>query len=69
MPFIILPNNEGKLYVPEQDSASLRKHYCKHCFSCQVCSDDRCRLCLNADNCKVPGATPSGDHCLSQKSK
>jgi len=49
MPFITLPGFKGKLYVPENDPECLRKHGCKHCFSCQMCSDDRCALCLKND--------------------
>jgi hypothetical protein len=46
MPFITLPDIKGKIYVPEQDALSLKKHPCGNCFSCQRCSDDRCGLCL-----------------------
>jgi len=47
MPFITLPDINGKIYVPEQDALSIKKHSCGSCFSCQVCSDDRCGLCLS----------------------
>jgi hypothetical protein len=46
MPFITLPDIKGKIYVPEQDALSLKKHSCGSCFSCQMCSDDRCSICL-----------------------
>lgn len=36
---------EGKVYIPETEPCELKKHPCKDCFSCQRCSDDRCRLC------------------------
>ena len=45
MPFIYRPGLNGKVYVPEQLPGQ-KKHNCKACFSCQVCSDDRCNLCL-----------------------
>ena len=45
MPFITRPGLNGRIYVPEQLSGQ-KKHNCKSCFSCQVCSDDRCSLCL-----------------------
>ncbi len=64
MPFIILPNNNGKIYDPKHDSAPPRKHHCENCFSCQVCSDDRCRLCLNSNRCDLCGANHSEDGCL-----
>jgi hypothetical protein len=47
MPFITLPDIKGKIYVPEQDALPLKKHSCDSCFSCQMCSDDRCGLCLS----------------------
>jgi hypothetical protein len=47
MPFITLPEIKGKIYVPEPDVLSLKKHSCGNCFSCQMCGDDRCRVCLS----------------------
>jgi len=61
MPFVNLPNKTGKFYVPEHDAVVVRKHDCQNCFSCQVCSDDRCRLCLNTDNCKLKQSGHSRD--------
>jgi hypothetical protein len=58
MPFITLPGFEGKLYVPEHDPSVRRKHNCENCFSCQMCSDDRCTLCLKAENCSVKDEGP-----------
>ncbi len=45
MPFVRLPGVEGKVYVPEADSKGRKKHPCKDCHSCQMCSDDRCAVC------------------------
>jgi len=45
MPFVSRPGLNGKIYIPEQLPGQ-KKHNCKSCFSCQVCSDDRCCLCL-----------------------
>ncbi|HHE74267.1 MAG: hypothetical protein DRH90_09380 [Deltaproteobacteria bacterium] len=47
MPFVTLPDIKGKIYVPEQNALSLKKHSCGNCFSCRMCSDDRCRICLS----------------------
>jgi len=47
MPFITLPDIKGKFYVLEQDALSLKKNPCGNCFSCQMCSDDRCSICLS----------------------
>ncbi|MDD5284507.1 MAG: hypothetical protein PHD54_01500 [Desulfuromonadaceae bacterium] len=30
---------------------SPKKHPCPDCTFCQRCPDDRCRLCLNSNNC------------------
>ena len=45
MPFVSRPGPNGKIYIPEERPGQ-KKHACKTCFSCQVCSDDRCSLCL-----------------------
>lgn len=45
MPFVDLPDGTGKLYVPEKKHGGRQKHACPDCFSCQMCSDDRCDRC------------------------
>ncbi len=45
MPFIRIAGVTGKVYSPEPCDKSWKKHDCEDCFSCQMCSDDRCRLC------------------------
>jgi hypothetical protein len=57
MPFITLPEIKGKIYVPEQDALFLKKHTCSNCFSCQMCSDDRCSSCLS----KTTGEKPDSE--------
>jgi len=52
MPFVELPGITGKVYVPEDLQEGPQKHPCKDCYFCQMCSDDRCRLCLGPKNCK-----------------
>lgn len=47
MPFITLPVIKGRIYVPEEDVLFFKKHSCGSCFSCQMCSDDRCSICLS----------------------
>lgn len=47
MPFENIRGLPGKVYVPEESPDALKKHRCKDCFSCQICSDDRCRVCRN----------------------
>jgi len=44
MPFIELPDDRGKIYVPDKNKGS-RKKPCPDCFSCNWCSDDRCLRC------------------------
>ena len=46
MPFVRYPGLAGKVYVPERAPADAKKHPCRDCFSCQMCSDGRCRSCL-----------------------
>ncbi len=45
MPFQNIPGLPGKLYVPRKNPDAPKKHNCPDCFSCQMCSDDRCRIC------------------------
>jgi len=45
MAFVKLPGLQGKLYIPEKQNNCKKKHPCKDCYSCDYCSDDRCRLC------------------------
>lgn len=52
MAFVTLPGVKGKVYVPEDNADQPKKHACKDCFSCQMCSDDRCHLCLNQKSCR-----------------
>ncbi len=46
MPFIRYPGLEGKIYVPDGATADPKKHPCRDCYACQMCSDGRCRSCL-----------------------
>jgi hypothetical protein len=52
MPFATIPGLKGKVYVPQAASGCSKKHPCPECFSCQCCSDDRCRVCLSQRNCR-----------------
>jgi hypothetical protein len=51
MAFVEIPGFKGKVYVPEEIAGSHKKHPCKDCYSCQMCSDDRCNLCLKQKTC------------------
>ncbi len=46
MPFIRIKGFKELLYVPEEDKKARKKHPCPDCFSCQMCSDERCEKCL-----------------------
>jgi hypothetical protein len=46
MPFTTVRGLKGKVYVPDPPKEGTRKHSCKDCYSCQLCSDDRCSVCL-----------------------
>jgi hypothetical protein len=52
MPFVSRPGLNGKIYVPEH-CPGRKKHNCRNCYACQVCSDDRCSLCLDASGQKA----------------
>ncbi len=61
MPFVDLPDGTGKVYVPEKKQGCRQKHPCPDCFSCQMCSDDRCQRCLGRGGkakCCCHGAMP-----------
>ncbi len=54
MPFVLIPDMPGKLFVPEQQDDSKKKYPCKDCSSCLHCSDERCALCLKrCGDCKA----------------
>jgi hypothetical protein len=57
MAFVIKPGVTGKIYVPDKKNAGRQKHPCQDCFACQLCSDDRCQLCLvgKAGRCGCSG--------------
>lgn len=40
-----VPGLNGSVYVPESPPGRPRKHPCADCFSCQLCSDERCGVC------------------------
>lgn len=67
MPFKEIPGLPGKVYIPEQHPDAPKKHDCPDCFSCQMCSDSRCRVCrrqhvprpcLNLKNDSVASGRP-----------
>ena len=45
MPYIKIPGFRGKLYIPEGNE-DIKKHDCKDCYSCRMCSDVKCSLCM-----------------------
>jgi hypothetical protein len=53
MPFVDIAGLKGKVYVPEGASDQPKKHSCRDCFACQVCSDERCDVCRNRGGCKA----------------
>jgi hypothetical protein len=52
MAFVKLPGVTGKVYAPEAVTLRPRKHACKDCFHCQICSDDRCAVCRSRSACR-----------------
>ena len=45
MAFVTVPGLKGKVFDPQESDRSLKKKSCKDCFLCQLCSEDRCRVC------------------------
>ena len=45
MPWIKIPEIEGLVYEPEPHKNKKKKHPCKDCFHCQMCSNTRCSEC------------------------
>jgi hypothetical protein len=60
MPFITVPGLKGKVYVPQEAQGSFKKNPCKDCYSCQLCSDDRCGVCLSRYTCRRPSLELKG---------
>jgi hypothetical protein len=44
MALIRIPGLPGRIYVLDENGP--KKHNCKDCCFCQMCSDDRCLACL-----------------------
>lgn len=53
MPFVRIPGLKGKVYVPEKQPVEEKKHPCQNCFSCQMCTDSRCSVCLGGSTRKT----------------
>ena len=50
MPFIRIDGIEGKVFIPDEKTV-FKKHPCKDCFFCQMCSDEKCSICLKKKIC------------------
>jgi hypothetical protein len=47
MAFESVSGLKGKVYVPEERPGRVKKYNCKDCYSCQICSELRCKKCLD----------------------
>lgn len=54
MAFRTIEGFAGSVYTPDIMPNSLKKHNCEDCTVCQMCSDERCELCLKGA-CRGPG--------------
>jgi hypothetical protein len=45
MGWVRFPELKGKVFVPQASPDGEKKHACRECFACQMCSDDRCNAC------------------------
>ena len=46
MGFIRINGLDAKIFIPEDPEMKAKKHNCRDCFACQMCSDERCEQCL-----------------------
>jgi hypothetical protein len=67
MPFVNVPGLKGKVYVPDQDPDTPKKNPCPDCFSCQMCAENRCHVCLRQKGhkhaCKCNTSETPGSCC------
>ncbi len=50
MAWVKMRGLDGLVWQPDPQPASQRKHNCRDCYSCQMCSDTRCAQCLTRKN-------------------
>ena len=62
MRFVRHPGVTGKIYLPEDCDVDTQKHRCADCYACQQCGDDRCRVCREGTNQRLP----AGGCCLRE---
>ncbi len=53
MGFVKVKGLKGTVYVPDQQADCCKKYPCRDCFSCERCSDDRCRVCRESGGDKI----------------
>jgi hypothetical protein len=60
MPFIRDSRIKGLVFIPESSLQTLKKHPCPDCYSCQMCSEIKCGLCMkkNLNLCLNPQKEP-----------
>ncbi len=44
-----VPGLNGKVFIPDDIPNRQKKHPCKECHTCLMCSDDRCHVCRLTD--------------------
>ena len=69
MGFKPAPNIKGRVFVPDETEGVRKKHSCRDCYQCQMCSEDRCQVCRNAHACELPGDLPAGKDGPERQSK
>ncbi|MDP6630600.1 MAG: hypothetical protein QGH42_10295 [Kiritimatiellia bacterium] len=62
MAWVKMRGLDGLVWQPDPQPACERKHNCRDCFSCQMCSDTRCAQCLNQKSgaCPARGKSKRG---------
>ena len=68
MPFVAVPGLKGKVYVAQKQGGEIKKHPCKDCYGCQLCSEGRCQVCLGQQNVTAGNHLGNKTPCRPAKS-
>ena len=55
MGFKPAPHIQGRIFIPEEEPPARKKHSCPDCFKCQLCGEERCRVCRSERDHQAAG--------------
>ena len=64
VPWQIMPGLTGKVFSPDTQEQSGKKHACSDCFSCQHCGEERCAICRDHRATSGPKKPSTGSCCF-----